>query len=224
MRTTVKAKLDDVVDRVAKYVFAETDPSVLLTVENGVPRSVASIDLDGRSVKRQYREEIRGEVLRLKKSFRYQFGHIVAAAAGDDDHASQREDFLEEDLFLAGYDGDDRDAFRADLEDYFDDVVATFEPMLATKVAADGGSPGFWDGVTETYTEEEAHEQLETIARPRDILERYGDDCALVMDLTDSSAPIDELDHTVETVRTVTEGIDHVVEAERSVLDDAFGS
>lgn len=223
MRVTVKAKLDDVADRVAKYVFAETDPSVLLTVENGVPRSVASMDIDGKTIKNRYREELRGEVLRLKTAIRDQFGQIVAAAAGDDDRANRREAFLEDDLFLAGYTGDRREAFRQELVDYFDDVVDVIDPMLRADVAADGGSPGFWEGVAATYDEEEARAHLETFARPRDLLREYEDELALVMDLSDSTAPVDELDHTAETVRTVAEAIDHVVETERTALVEAYG-
>lgn len=222
MRTTVKAKLDDVVDRVSKYVFAEIDPAALLTVDNGVPRAVVSLDLDSQTIKNQYRQEIRQEVVSVKSSFLDQYGEIVAAAAGDDDHASRREAFLEHDIFLDGYAGSDPAAFRSDLETYFDDVVETVEPVLTNEVAADGGSPGFWDAVSATYSLEEAEQQLETIARPRDLLQRHEEDLELVMDLTDTTAPLDELDHTSETVRTVSEAIDHVVEVEEQKLASAF--
>lgn len=227
MRDLIQAKHADVVDGVAKYAFAELDPARLLTEEN-VGSGLAGLDLDGEVLREAFRDPIRAELTRLKTSYQDQFAHVLDRldpAAPDD--VDYRTAYIDDDLFLAEYEGDRIDGLRDDIAAHFDRVVAAFEPVMAvephTVVEAEEATVDhFWELVAEVYDEDEAREALDALAGHPDVIVPYEDGMTIEVDLRDTVAPIDALDYTAEAMRVVEEGVAHHRDVQATELARAY--
>lgn len=140
-----------------------------------------------------------------------QYTAVLDGCLGDvDEHASE---FLDGEIYLRKYRGDDREAFEDAVEDRYRSVCRQLEPAVSSD------SQGFWRAFPENCTLEEAVSAFESLFGAHEAARRFEDEIVLAVKIPLTR---NEYEYTRESIRAFRAAETEALTQVKGELEDVY--